>query len=48
MGYSENSPKRKIHSITDLPEETIKKKTQIDNLTLHLKVLVKTNKAQSE
>ena len=39
MGFSKSSAKRKVHSITSLPQET--EKSQINNLTLHLKQLEK-------
>ena len=39
MGHCKSSAKGKIHSITGLPQET--KKSQINNLTLHLKQLAK-------
>ena len=37
MGHCKSSAKGKIHSITGLPQET--RKSQINNLTLHLKKL---------
>ena len=37
MGYCKSSPKGKVHSNTDIPQET----SQIHNLTLHLKQLEK-------
>ena len=40
MGHCESSAKGKVHSITGLPQET-RKKSQINNLTLHLKQLEK-------
>ena len=40
MGLSKSSAKGKVHSNTSLPQE-IKKKSQINNLTLHLKQLEK-------
>jgi len=39
MGYCKSSAKGKVHSSTGLPQET--KKSQINNLTLHLKQLEK-------
>ena len=39
MGHCKSSAKGKIHSITGLPQET--RKSQINNLTLHLKQLEK-------
>ena len=39
MGHWESNPKREIHSITGLSQETIK--SQINNLTLYLKELEK-------
>ena len=39
MGFSKSSAKGKVHSNTDLPQET--RKSQINNLTLHLKQLEK-------
>ena len=39
MGHGKSSPKGKVHSNTGTPQET--KKTQINNLTLHLKQLEK-------
>ena len=39
MGHCKSSAKGKIHSITGLPQE--KRKSQINNLTLHLKRLEK-------
>ena len=39
MGHCKNSAKGKIHSITGLPQGT--RKSQINNLTLHLKQLEK-------
>ena len=39
MGHNESSPKREIHSITDLSQE--KEKPWINNLSLHLKELEK-------
>ena len=41
MRFSKSSGKRKVHSNTSLPQKTIKKKPQINNLTLHLKQLEK-------
>ena len=45
MGHCKSSDKGKGHSNTDLPQETRKKKkqekSQINNLTLHLKQLEK-------
>ena len=45
MGHCKSSAKGKGHSNTDLPQETRKKKkqekSQINNLTLHLKQLKK-------
>ena len=41
MGLSKSSVKDKVHSNTSLPQKTIKKKPQINNLTLHLKQLEK-------
>ena len=40
MGFSKSSAKGKVHSNTGLPQET-KRKSQINNLTLHLKQLEK-------
>ena len=37
MGHSKSSAKGKVHSNTGIPQET----SQINNLTLHLKQLVK-------
>ena len=37
MGHCKSSPKGKVHSNTDIPQET----SQIHNLTLHLKQLEK-------
>ena len=39
MGHCKSSAKGKVHSITGLPRET--EKSQINNLTLHLKQLEK-------
>ena len=39
MGHCKSSAKGKIHNITGLPQET--RKSQINNLTLHLKQLEK-------
>ena len=39
MGHCKSSAKGKIHSITGLPQE--QEKSQINNLTLHLKQLEK-------
>ena len=39
MGFSKSSAKGKVHSNTDLPQET--RENQINNLTLHLKQLAK-------
>ena len=39
MGFSKSSAKGKVHSNTSLPQET--RKSQINNLTLHLKQLEK-------
>ena len=39
MGFSKSSVKVKVHSNTDIPQET--RKSQINNLTLHLKQLEK-------
>ena len=39
MGFSKSSAKRKVHSKTAIPKET--RKSQINNLTLHLKQLGK-------
>ena len=36
MGHCKSSAKEKVHSNTGLPQET-RKKSQINNLTLHLK-----------
>ena len=41
MGFSKSSSKGEVYSNTILPQETNKKKHQIDNLTLHLKLLEK-------
>ena len=40
MGHYKSSAKRKVHSNTGIPQET-RKKSQINNLTLHLKQLEK-------
>ena len=40
MGHSKSSSKGKVYSNTGLPQET-RKKSQINNLTLHLKQLEK-------
>ena len=40
MGHCKSSAKRKVHSNTGIPQET-RKKSQINNLTLHLKQLEK-------
>ena len=40
MGHCKSSAKGKVHSNTHLPPKT-KKKSQINNLTLHLKQLEK-------
>ena len=37
MGHCKSSPKGKVHSNTDIPQET----SQINNLTLHLKQIEK-------
>ena len=39
MGHCKSSAKGKVHSSTGLPQET--RKSQINNLTLHLKQLEK-------
>ena len=39
MGHCKSSAKGKVHSITGLHQETKNKKSQINNLTLHLKQL---------
>ena len=39
MRHSKSSPKREIHSITDLSQE--QEKSQINNVTLHVKELEK-------
>ena len=39
MGHYKSSAKRKVHSTTGIPQET--RKSQINNLTLHLKQLEK-------
>ena len=39
MGHRKSSPKGKVHSNTGIPQET--RKSQINNLTLHLKQLEK-------
>ena len=39
MGHCKTTAKGKVHSITRLPQET--RKSQINNLTLHLKQLEK-------
>ena len=39
MGHSKSSPKGKVHSNTGIAQKT--KKSQINNLTLHLKQLEK-------
>ena len=39
MGWSKSSSKREVYSYTNLPQET--RKSQINNLTLHLKELEK-------
>ena len=41
MRHCKSSAKGKVHSNTGLPKETRKKKSQINNLTLHLKELGK-------
>ena len=41
MGHCKSNAKGKIHSNTGLPQETNKQKSQINNLTLHLKQLEK-------
>ena len=41
MGHCKSSAKGKVHSITGLHQETKNKKSQINNLTLHLKQLEK-------
>ena len=38
MGHGKSSPKGKVHSNTGIPQET---RSQINNLTLHLKQLEK-------
>ena len=38
MGHSKGSPEREVHSITGLPKED-REKSQINNLTVHLKAL---------
>ena len=40
MGFSKSSAKGKVHSNTSLPQET-REKSQINNLTVHLKQLEK-------
>ena len=40
MGHCKSSAKGKVHSNIGLPQET-RKKSQINNLTLHLKQLEK-------
>ena len=40
MGHCKSSAKRKVHSNTGIPQET-RKKSQINNLTVHLKQLEK-------
>ena len=40
MEHYKSSAKRKVHSNTGIPQET-RKKSQINNLTLHLKQLEK-------
>ena len=40
MGFSKSSAKGKVHSNTSLPQET-NKKSQINNLIIHLKQLEK-------
>ena len=39
MGHYKSSAKRKVHSNTGIPQET--RKSQINSLTLHLKLLEK-------
>ena len=39
MGHCKSSPKGKVHSNTGIPQE--RRKSQINNLTLHLKQLEK-------
>ena len=41
MGHCKSSAKGKFHNNTGLPQETNKQKSQINNLTLHLKELEK-------
>ena len=47
MGCSKSSCKREVYSNTILPQETNKKKHQIDNLALHLKQLEKEQKKKN-
>ena len=41
MGHCKSSANGKVHNNTGLPQETNKQKSQINNLTLHLKQLEK-------
>ena len=45
MGHCKSSAKGKVHSITGLPQET--RKSDINNLTLHLKQLEKEEKEKN-
>ena len=40
MGHHKGNPEREVHSITALPKED-RKKSEMNNLTLHLKELEK-------
>ena len=48
MGSSKSRAKREVYSNTILPQETNKKKHQIDNLALHLKQLEKKEQKTSK
>ena len=47
VGQCKNSAKGKVHSNTGIPQET-RKKSQINNLTLHLKQLEKEKNEESQ
>ena len=47
VGHYKSSAKRKVHSDTGIPQET-RKKSQINNLTLHLKQLEKEKNEESQ
>ena len=47
VGQYKSSAKRKVHSNTGIPQET-RKKSQINNLTLHLKQLEKEKNEESQ